>query len=105
MHCSSVQVKCCQSQQFFFLLKCKIGRKNVLITFSRRNKFTCSPNIYNTREPSMCYLKMAHIKKKFEKNNVHGESVSWTKNNSWFNFVTWGKIITHTHNGDWMVDR
>lgn len=53
----------------------------------------------------MCYLKMAHIKKKIEKNNVHGESVSWAKNNSWFNFVTWGKIITHTHNGDWMVDR
>ena len=31
------------------------------------------------------------------------------RTNSWFNFVTWGKIITHTHththNGDWMVDR
>lgn len=64
MHCSSVQVKSCQSQQFFFFLKCKIGRKNVLITFSRRNKLTCSPNIYNTRKPSLCYLKMVHIKKK-----------------------------------------
>ena len=64
MHCSSVQVKCCQSQPFFFPFKVQ-NRKNVLITFSKRNKLTCSPNIYNTREPSLCYLKMVHIKKNF----------------------------------------
>lgn len=64
MHCSSVQVKSCQSQQFFSFKVQNRKKRMFWLHFLEGINLLAHLTFIIQRKPSLCYLKMVHIKKK-----------------------------------------